>query len=396
MKNFALCIFMVTAAFTLHSQTVIPLEIDTNLDRIGISVQLGSNTNWFTYILDTGSPGFFSAMGTNSNWSGAFNSFDTNKTYSATYETPGSGYSGYLANTDITFKTINGTLTVTNAEMGVVTNKGSTWNNDINQPTPTPPLEGKYYGTMGAGFSSVAITDVTSGRMDGTLTSLLGQIKLVPGLIQGYMISTGGPGSTNGTLTIGLTQAMINSFSTLIDMQASTGNHTNANQTVANLYPVAQATATYSIVDSNGIPYTTNANLTLDTGGYDTHLIQGTDMNVPTNLLTSSNNYLASGESFNVSRSASSNAIITNNPTPLSWTIDPTGTNAFANQVGYSPSIGGNGGLNTGITFFYQYNVLFDTQDGIIGVAAVPEPSSLMLLSISVLFMLIYARSRVS
>lgn len=36
--------------------------------------------------------------------------------------------------------------------------------------------------------------------------------------------------------------------------------------------------------------------------------------------------------------------------------------------------------LNTGISFFYNYNLIYDMKNGIIGVQAVPEPSSTGLL----------------
>jgi hypothetical protein len=41
--------------------------------------------------------------------------------------------------------------------------------------------------------------------------------------------------------------------------------------------------------------------------------------------------------------------------------------------------------LNTGISLFYQYDLIYDVQGGVIGLVAVPEPASFVLLTSAVL-----------
>lgn len=358
----------------VHAQSVIPLINHTATGQLGISVKLGTNPRPFEYILDTGSAGFFSARGSTSVWDGVVSGGNTGETFSISYGTGSLTYSGDVVNTTVTLTDVDGmSLTVPTARMGIITNEPYPgWNTKINTlpepvpPEPDSPTDHFFYGTFGAGLFR---TDAANGSVG----SILGQVPLASGLIKGFMISTGGSNSTTPTLTIGLTQAMIDSFPIIIPMSASTGNATNDNGTSVKLYPEAQTRADYEITHG-GDHYSATAGLLMDTGGLGTHITTGTDIDPPGSLVDAGK--IKTGASFSV---------LVDGVMPgsgLDWRINPTGTTPFVNEVAVETGSAA-GSLNTGIALFYQYDVLFDTENGIIALRPVPEPHSALLLLVA-------------
>ncbi len=385
----AIILSLVAAGSPLRAQVQIPLEIFAS-NQIGISVQLGTASTPFTYLLDTGSVGFLSASGNSSAWTGAFETISPTESFNISYGGGGLQYTGQVAHTTVTFQTVGGgSLQVSNVRMGAITNEPyAGWNANINQIPPVAPENGRFFGTMGAGLNK-------SEPGNGDFTSILGQIPLAPGLTKGFVIHTGGAASTSATLTVGLSDEMINSFPILLAMNPSIGTFTNDNGTSVNLYPQAQTTANYTI--TKGIHhYETTANLIMDTGGLDTYLTTGTDINPPNSLLSNDQSQIVDGASFTVNVGATQNPITSITGQPLNWVIDPTGSTAYDNLITvFSGSSVGS--LNSGIPLFYNYDVMFDTENGIIGLRAIPEPSSLALAASGVtgiLFLLRRIRQR--
>jgi len=362
-------------ATVAKAQVVIPLKVFSDSNQLGIDVQLGTASPTFTYLFDTGSVAFLSASGTTSYWDGAYASTTGSGTFSIGY----SGtlhYDGNVASTTITLKTVSGSsVQVSDVRMGAITNQPyGGWDANVNNPGgPVAPENGKFFGTFGAGLNA-------SGTNNGDFTSVLGQIPIASGLRQGFVIHVGGAGSTSATLTVGLTADMINSFTTIVPMSAgtdatTTGTHTNDNSTTVNLYPQAQATANYTITRGTDT-YTTTAAVIMDTGGLDTHITTGTNIDPPLSLLVADGGdyRLRDGTSFSTAISGTLNPLTSDPAQSFDWLIDPTGAVAYENLVKVLTGTDA-GSLNTGLPLFYQYDVMFDTQDGIIGLLAVPEPS---------------------
>ncbi|MBN8710650.1 MAG: PEP-CTERM sorting domain-containing protein [Verrucomicrobia bacterium] len=350
----------------LNAQTVIPLVNETASGQLGINLRLGDNSRYFTYILDTGSAGFFTAKGTTSAWDHTIDSA-TGDTFSVSYGTGSLVYSGVVANTKITFSDVNGVEhAVNDVKMGVITNEPYTgWNADINHMTggvadpipPESPITHLFYGTLGAGLYQT--------KPDGgSLVSVLAQMPIDAGLTKGFIIHTGGASSTSATLTVGLSADEMDLFPIKIQMNASTGTVTNDNSTTAKLYPESQTTANYTIIKGEET-YTAVANLLLDTGGLGTHITTGTDINPPESMV--SDGRIVDGASFETQVDGISLS------QALDWLINPTGSTEYVDKVGV---VSGNsdGSLNSGIALFYNYDVYFDTENGIIGLRAVPEP----------------------
>lgn len=370
----------------LNAQVVIPLHNEAASGQLGIDLKLGDNPRYFTYVLDTGSAGFFTAKGTTSAWDNTIQS-ETSQTFSVSYGTGSLVYSGVVANTKITFTDVNkNDYVINNAKMGVITNEPyAGWNADINRikdgvpdpKAPESPTTHLFYGTLGAGLYQTE-------PGGGSLVSLLAQVSIDAGLTKGFMIHTGGASSKTPTLTVGLSQAEMDLFPIKIRMKPSTGTVTNDNGTTATLYPESQTTAHYTIIEG-GETYTAVANLLLDTGGLGTHITTGTDINPPDSM--KDGNQIADGASFetHVDGITLSQA--------LDWLISPTGSTEFVDKVGVVSGTS-NGSLNSGIALFYNYDVYFDTDNGIIGLRAIPEPAAGWLLGLG-LFAGIILRKRI-
>jgi hypothetical protein len=359
----------------LQAQTVIPLLNESSLGRLGISVQLGTNPNPFSYLLDTGSSGFLTAVGSTPYWDNTISGGTTGDAFSISYGSGGLHYTGDVAHTKVTFTDVNNNTHVVNdVRMGVITNAPyPDWGTDIDTlPVPIPPEPpgaNLFFGTMGAGLFA------TAGD-NGSFSSILSQIPLTPGLSKGFIIHTGGSTSTSATLQVGLTDADISSFSILIPMNASTGVHTNDNGTTVNLYPEAQATASYTI-DKDLHHYSTTAGIILDTGGAGTHVTSGTDIDPPAALVNESEGRIVDGADFTTEIASATNPITGLPSDNWQWIISPTGDIEFVNQIQVVDG-SSEGSLNTGIALFYTYDVMFDTEHGVIGLrpTAVPEPST--------------------
>lgn len=377
-----------------QAQYVIPLINFSETGQLGINVQLGTNAQQWTYILDTGSAGFFTAKGTTSIWDDTILNPGTTQAFHVSYGTGGLAYSGTMSHTTVTFTTTTGTLAVQNARLGVIkTVEGRPdWDADINNmnggvPDPIAPESGtshQFYGTFGAGLYQTQ-------EAGGFANSVIGQVPLAEGLTQGFVIHTGGAASESPTLTIGLTQSMIDAFPILIRMNASTGTLTNDNGTTVKLYPEAQATATYTILKGE-VSYQTVADLILDTGGLGTHLSDGANVDVPASLIDGG--MLVEGASFGVAIDGTEYPGGDVLAQGLDWKIDPTGNVQFFNRVGVVEGGTGAGSLNSGIALFYNYDVMFDTENGVIGLRPVPEPGVVSLIALAVAGCVVWRRQR--
>ncbi len=390
----AILAFLAAAPGFLNGQTTIPLTKESAQGQLGIYVKLGTNPNPFQYLLDTGSAGFFSALGNTTSWQGALTNNATMGTFSVNY-TSGLAYSGNVVNNDITLSNSSGDslLAIPSARMGIITNQPyADWNTNINSIPPVAPEKPNtnlYFGTLGAG-----LYQVTGGGAD--VVSVLNQVPLVSGLTKGFIVSTGGRGASNqATLTVGLTQSLIESFPILIKMRDSTGVVINDNFTLTKIYPESQARAHF-VVTNGSTTNTTTADLVMDTGGLNTHFTTGKDVDIPSALITKDSegkDILEPGASFTMSINGTTIPGTGTMAQGLEWVIDPTGTTPYLNKIGVKPG-SHRGSLNSGIALFYDYDVMFDTENGVIGLRPVPEPSAFALCVVTIVAAWILRRRR--
>lgn len=361
----------------LRAQYVIPLETFPDQHRLGISVRLGATPTPFTYLLDTGSVAFLSARGRDDHphWAGAYESISTD-TFAISYASS-LAYQGNVASTALTFQTTTGPLTIADVKMGAINPNEADepfpgWYAAVNSTPPVapeprggPPL---FYGTFGAGLNFTA-------KDNGDMVSVLNQIPVGEGYTRGFVIQSGGLHSTGAMLTVGLSPETINAFPILLKMNPSTGTYT-IGTTTFDLYPQAQATANYSISKSSDT-YAQTGNFIMDTGGDNTFLTTGSVINPPDILLNSTKTQIVDGAAFTVQIDGAVNPFNPSiNGQPLDWTTNPTGSVAFDNQIQVDPG-SSFGSVNSGINLFYAFDVMFDTEHGLIGLRPIPEPTGL-------------------
>lgn len=353
----------------LRAQTpvVVPLVNFSNSGQLGINVLIGTDPTPHTYLLDTGSAAFATAMGTSSSWTNATFT-PTGGTFDISYGDGSLEYTGNVATATVTLSDANGDALapVTNATLGIITNQPyANWTNEINSTppiAPESPTTHQFFGTFGAGLFETA-----SG-----LSSVLGQMAPA-GLTQGFIIDTGGIQSTTPTLTIGLTAAAIASFPIKIPMNSMTGQLLTSTGVTVNLYPEAQTNAKLSLINGGG-NYTKTIDVIIDSGGLNTHY--STHDTLPASIASGMD--ITAGTDFSLTKTGLSGN------EDLDWTFT-TGTTDYVDKM---TLMDGNDALNTGIALYYQYEVMFDTQDGIIGLdpIVVPEPSSCALVAGGVFF----------
>lgn len=357
----------VLGASSLPAQVLIPLRIFHDTGQMGISVRLGSQDRQFTYLLDTGSAGFFTAIGSSPAWAGTIAPESaTGATFDIGYGNGSLRYLGEVFLARLTFTDVDGKpFVVENAQVGVIKNEPYPgWNQAINSPlgpvAPERPVTHYFFGTMGAGLYQTA-------AKQGGMTSVLSQFPLPPGVSPGFVIQTGGRDSERGCLTVGLTPEMIASFPIRVRMVSSIGTVTNPNKTEANLYPEAPLRAVISIVAGKA-EYSREANVIPDTGGLGIHITRGAEINPPRSVLGVKGLWLKEGGIFEVRMAGDQGGL------PFQWKINPIGGRRFfdriaviAGQKNAEGEFSNPGSLNTGIALYYDYDVMFDPRDGIIG-----------------------------
>jgi hypothetical protein len=123
----------------------------------------------------------------------------------------------------------------------------------------------------------------------------------------------------------------------------------------------------------------------MDTGGLGTLFTRGASVDPPAYLTEnrtvdhSTREFIKNGAVFTLSVNGTTGP---GGPPPgqsLDWTIDPVGETKFVNEIGVQAGTH-QGSLNSGIALFYEYEVMFDTENGIIGLRPIPEPGVVSLI----------------
>lgn len=310
------------------------------------------------YMIDTGSPNFFSVAGTGGS---SYSETNTN----GFFDFSGNGSPGYWYATQtntISLGSSNQTTFVTTENavdwaqvryISVETNGSYTFSNAVAQSNSIIEDRGNY-GNFGAGLYG-----------SSTLATILTQIPLGSGLKVGYSMNftTNLTASGTGSLTIGLSTDFLNSLESMPGaiMLSMLPSGTNL-PTVAGSVPGYQRAQVSNVVVSLTSPSgTTNTNmpLVLDTGGGVNQIIYDTNtdlapFNHATNLIVSSTN-----------SNAQTIYSISDNTTAWNGTVTLDTNSPYGTRI------------NSGGYFFQSNMVTFDLADGIVIIDPVPEPSSI-------------------
>jgi hypothetical protein len=384
MKNLAvaglLALFTISAG---HSQTtisapiIIPLEIVTmETDglpyyKYGIWASLGDSETPRLFEFDTGGDGFYAAWGEENSpwWGGPAPRGD------AFLQKYGSGntYTGYAATTTVSLfasGAAHGTALLTSGEVAVgqsskiVNGSDTLW--DSHSSPDVPPVQGHFYGDFGLSLKA------STNSISNIFTQLNYDTNSV---VAGFIVKAAPYGTTNGaTVQVGIRPEQTNDFAFKFKMEGATDNGGTYSNYSAELIKVALA-----LSSSNSIYSTNKMGINLDTGnptpGFHTD-------DIPPDLLSGGG-------------------------------IDPGVLLQLMQSEGESPFFqllaGTNYGidymyvesknhpyLNIGAPFFQQYEVMFDFQNGWVGInpLVVPEARQAALMGVAVIGFILFAAGR--
>lgn len=287
------------------------------------------------YLFDTGSSGMFVADARLD----PANYAKTPQKFHQHY-TSGTHYKGDVIDTTVDF---GQGVYATGVELGLIEEAyGGTishWDKSLKEGLP--PYEDHYYGTFG--------TSLTPGTAEkqGNLYNVIAQL---PGnLNTGFIIHSGGRDGLAPTLTIGLTDENRRGFVTIpIPAAGAAGTTYGSGNGLANGVPAWDDRQVMIGYDVEGMdPF--QAPTTFDTGDLSTTLYTG---DVPRDLVHDGR--LVDALKFAMKIAPG-----------VEWKFD-TGSDPSVNRVDVGGARDGSP-VNTGIGLFYQFDVMYDIQNGLLG-----------------------------
>ncbi len=336
--------------------------LDSN-QRLGISLNIGGASTDEVYLFDTGSSPLTSAWAAGAPWWGGSASIDTNTTGSIVYG-GGSGtqkFDYYAATSSVSIistSSLSASSSIDAVYAGY-TNADShaspaSWQPDLtfdaavsNAVTSNvAPFSSHVFGTLGADTSNTnaGFQNLIESQSYGT------------NVVKGYIISAN---LTNPTLTIAPTLSEVANFTNIYQMNTNTDGSIKQNLINGSFNMTFQG-----VTNSLGTLPTL-----LDTGTPPSSALfitQGSQVNVSA---FTTNGYLEAGASMTM--------LIGNTP----YTLTSSSNNLIS--VYGSPTDTGSGGITFGLNFFQNYDVLYNLANQTVGIQAVPEPSSLALISVA-------------
>lgn len=270
------------------------------------------------------------------------------------------------------------------------------WSNTGNM-TANPPINGAFYGDFGMNLA------YNSNNSSSGISNLIAQLHYGPGITPGFRI-TADIATQQAFLQVGLTSADTNSATAkYFHMNPDAGAPGGATMPVNGLPFYSQQIFNANIMITGAGPLeltSMDVGMTPDTGASTTlHNTQLSPSPLPdeyADFIGWSNpaedlGQLQDGLQFTLSGTTTLGETVgildfttTNLPNQGNVMVQ---NNRPSNTTYY---------LNTGISLFYQYSVIYNMQDGIIGLDVIPEPSSGLLVLLSSAAGFLFWKSRVS
>lgn len=393
--------FAAPAQFThpVHIPLIV-LSIDSNTSnpsyKLGINIGFDGNVPKL-YEFDTGAAGFFAAYNTQNPqgnpsagtvpwWNGGT---PTGQTITMTYTSGNQYANAAIATTNLSFyapaqtTASNPIATISSVNVArigaALTVPPATTPNPSPTPEPnaawyaalqsdTAPLETAFYGDFGMGLYRNQGTPQDTGIAG--LFAILPQFQFAngSGVLPGFIVRTGGypsaspsPAPTPG-VQVGITQADIDSFPYAIDLESgyngTSGDGITFPFSAAATYDSAAINANMTI-SLTGVPTQSVAGLgvVLDTGAPSTTIHEGSSVTVNTAFLDSSKTKIV----------LNPGTVFTMADPPWVFSQVQTGQKGQG-EVGIDTTVNvyapGTGYMNSGITLYFNFNVMFDLANG--------------------------------
>jgi hypothetical protein len=332
--------------------------------RLGIYGALGGSREAKLYELDTGSSGMYAAY--NANWWPRL----TVVRPSPGPQDYGSGvqFDADIVKTTIAFRLADGSFSApATVQIGRIQSgsaKGissSRWASMVARGQP--PLHGVFFGNLGSGL-----------KEKNGLFAVLAQI---PGATNGFIIRSGGvveqlgrgQSVQRGEVIVGLTPALRAQFPARVPMLPQLDNgapaHLPSGYLARDEYPLAIA---ISLRGPNGNSASAQARAVLDTGGVNIHIHRGSGMGVDLEIPRS---FLVKDKRLRPDTDVEIGA-------QGGWNWNFTaGTTKSVNRVQVTPPRERQaGGINLGTSVFFDFDVMFDIENGVVGFRPITSASS--------------------
>lgn len=386
---------------------VIPITI--NLELVNIAVDPYTGTNSGTdgpqyklgiyvgldggapklYEFDTGAAGFFPAFyengGTNYTdwWSGGT---PTSQTITMDYSS-GNVYQSTVVRSSVSLYSASNlsspAVSLGEAHVGRIdaNTADPDWNSAI--VAGQAPLQNYFWGDFGSGLYRNRGFASPPGN-DG-LFAILPQ--LGDDLSHGFIVMTGGYGNSNPKLQIGITDADRAAYPIAIPMNGNGDSAITFPHTGEPVYETAIINALMTLFGAENQELGIVGVIT-DTGATSANIHEGNALVVDSDL--TGGGLLAPGVTLSLANGEGWTFEITEAEDPLEGVSKinvtaPPITNIYAPQGGY---------VNSGITFFYDFNVMYDVEQGFLRLQPVPEPSTLAFLAGGLAFAVVFRRRR--
>jgi hypothetical protein len=406
---------------TITSPVVVPLhftqlpgnENDPPVYKLGIYVGIGAGSTPALFEFDTGGAGFYAAYSPNpgvSPWWGTATAISPPDSVTVLYDS-GLQYVGNAAEAAVSLFASSGATTpllttgptMQVGQMGQI-NKVKTANPsqviatnwDANgSTTASPPIDSRFYGDFGMNLAANPIPNASG------IVNLIAQLDYGPGVTPGYRIRAD-VRRQQAWMQIGLTSVDTQEPTAMyfpMNPDSNVSAPTNVFPGTDRLYRSQQLfNADLSITGHDKPPLmSTNIGLTPDTGASATlHNTQNSGGSLPGQFSEFTDwsqqdllGVLKSGLQFGLSGTTMANQSVSFFGFETSTLVDQ-GQVLVQNDRPDNPTYY----LNTGISLFYQYDLIYDVQGGFIGLVAVPEPSSFALMATTAVAGAVWLRLR--
>lgn len=345
-------------------------------EKLGIWATLGGGTEPQLFEFDTGGDGFYAAYDKDdkskspwwgTNWShagpGTTNTYDSGNVYVAD---PAATTVAIYGSSSADSKLLEtGTVVAGQTHHIFQDYTNRVW------PGQEAPVDGAFYGDFGLSLKSSS-----SG-----IENVLAQMTYTNGVKGGFIVHVGAFASPTADpfLQIGLTHEDIESFPYRFKMTPGSELFPGSN------YPTYSLQVIDTQMTLSGAPGTNTVTLglTLDTGNPTPGLHNQSD-EVPAG-------YITNGQLL-------SNLLMTllsddKEGVPVNFYSLFTGTNYGVNYV-YVQDSTNKSYLNVGMPLFYQYDVMFDFESGVLGLRPVPEISQATMMAMAIAGLVVFALGR--